>query len=407
MRRAAAGLALVLALAAAGCGRDESASTRITSDTLTIYTGLPLRGERAAEGRAVLRGEKLALHEAAGRVGRYGIGLIALDDTDSATGEWSPGQVAANAREAAQNPTTIAYVGDLDSGATAVSLPITNEIGILHVSPLSDYTGLTRPADKGEPDKYYPSGRRNFARLVPDGGREADALARWVASLRVGAVALAYDGRQDGLGQGDELERALKERGVEVVDVVRVDPRDGPADVAGVARDLAREPVGAVIFAGASTAAAVALLRAVHARAAGLELFATSGVDAERLAARLGAAGARLHVTSPLAPAARRGAAARRMAARYRALFGTAPPPAALYGYEAMRTVLAAIRRAEPRGNDRRAVREAYFETSEADSVLGRYAIDAQGDTTSGALAGFGVRAGRLVLERLLGPGTR
>src|SRR3954447_2969106 len=167
MRRAAPALAVLALLA--GCGGGGSAGKRITSDTLTIYTGLPLRGLHAETGRAVLRGEKLALHDAGGRVGNLEIGLIALDDTDTATGRWAPGIVAANARQAAQNPTTIAYIGDLDSGATAVSVPITNEIGILQVSPLSEYTGLTQPSDKGEPDKYYPSGRRTFARIVPTG----------------------------------------------------------------------------------------------------------------------------------------------------------------------------------------------------------------------------------------------
>src|SRR4051794_16034140 len=256
-RAAAVVVAAILVPVVVGCGSAKTASTKITSDTLTIYTGLPLRGTRAAEGRAVLRGEKLALDEAGGRVGNLAIGLIALDDTKTATGRWDPNQVADNARQAVENPTTIAYIGDLDSGASAVSIPITNETGILQVSPLSDYTGLTQPADKGEPAKYYPSGRRNFARLVPNGRVEADALAGWLRDRGIGRTTLAYDGYQEGLGQGSEVERALKADGIQVVDVVRVDPTDvDPADMAGTARDIARAPAPALVYAGASRDAA-------------------------------------------------------------------------------------------------------------------------------------------------------
>jgi ABC-type branched-subunit amino acid transport system substrate-binding protein len=92
------------------------------------------------------------------------------------------------------------------------------------------------------------------------------------------------------------------------------------------------------------------------------------------------------------------------MSADYRRRFGTAAPPAALYGYEAMRGVLDAIRRAGKDGDDRQAVIDAYFHTAAHDSVLGPYAIDALGDTTANAYGAFRVRDGRLRFERLLAP---
>ncbi|MFP5407525.1 MAG: hypothetical protein ACLGHY_14720, partial [Gammaproteobacteria bacterium] len=69
----------------------------------------------AVANRTLERGEKLALDEVGGRVGDLDIGLIALDDTKTSTGEWDGRPVAANARIAAENPSTIAYIGDLDS----------------------------------------------------------------------------------------------------------------------------------------------------------------------------------------------------------------------------------------------------------------------------------------------------
>ena len=394
LRRAAVVLA-ALAPALAGCGSEGDPSTKITSDTLTVYTGLPLRGAQAEVGRAVLRGEKLALAEAGGKVGDLDIGLIALDDTRTSTGEWDARQVAANARIAAENPSTIAYIGDLDSGASAISVPIVNEIGVLQVSPLSGYTGLTEPADKGEPSKYYPSGERTFARLVPNGTQEARALGRWMRREGVARVAVAHDGRQEGLGYGLELERALRASGIAVGELVRVEPGE---DVASDVRDLAADPAPAVVYAGASVATAAQVLSGLPDK----ELYATSGVSGPALADALRGAGDRLHMVSPLLPLAQRTAPARRFAARYQERFGAMPPPAALYGYEAMRGVLDAIRRAGGEGNDRRAVIEAYFATNSATSVLGPYAIDKDGDVTEGAFGAFAAADGRFRFQGLL-----
>jgi branched-chain amino acid transport system substrate-binding protein len=400
MRRVVVGA--VVAIGLAGCGGSPN-DQRITSKTLTLYAGLPLRGEQADAGRAALRGMKLALQEADGKAGRFSISLAALDDTDTKTGRWAPGQVAANARRAAQNPTVIGYIGDIASGATAVSLPITNELGILQVSPLSGYPGLTEATDKGEPDKYYPSGRRTFARIVPSGDVEAHGLASWLHELGYDKVALAYDGLQDGLGQGRDVEEALREAGIDLVEIVRVNPRaSDPGDVDSQARDLARAPARAVLYAGGSTKAALALLRAVHERSPDKQLFATDGVAGTTLAQGLGPAESETRVASPLIGVAHRPPAARRMASRYAEAFGEPPPPAALFGYEAMRSVLAAIRRAGPRGNDRRDVVESYLATRAPSSVLGPYAIRSGGDTTSTTYGGFDVRGGRLRFDRLL-----
>jgi branched-chain amino acid transport system substrate-binding protein len=75
-----------------------------------------------------------------------------------------------------------------------------------------------------------------------------------------------------------------------------------------------------------------------------------------------------------------------------------------LYGYEAMGVVLAAIRRAGSRGNARQAVIDQFFATSNRDSVLGRYSMQPDGETT---LARYGVdriRGGRAVFDRVIEP---
>ena len=132
------GLAALLAAAAAlaGCGGGRLArSAEATGGQLAVYSSLPLQGPSAAISEQIVNGEKLALAQAGGRAGRFHVGYVSLDDSDPATGEWNPGVTATNAKTAAQDPSTIAYLGDFDSAATAVSLPLINAAGILQVSP--------------------------------------------------------------------------------------------------------------------------------------------------------------------------------------------------------------------------------------------------------------------------------
>src|SRR3712207_6253460 len=105
---------------------------------------------------------------AGGKAGNFKIKYVSLDDATAATGKWEPGKVSENARKAVQDDKTIAYLGEFNSGASAISIPLLNEAGILQVSPSNTYVGLTRAegAEKGEPQKYQPSGTKTFGRVV-------------------------------------------------------------------------------------------------------------------------------------------------------------------------------------------------------------------------------------------------
>ncbi len=147
----------------AGCGGAGSSGT----ETLTVYVSLPLSGERAADGRAVQRGAKDALEQAGGEAGGVRVRAVYLDDTGQ-TMRWDPVATAANARRAAEDTSTIAYIGDIDDGATRTSLPITNQADILQISPGSTAVDLTRKVSaRLDPDLYRPSGNQTFVRLVP------------------------------------------------------------------------------------------------------------------------------------------------------------------------------------------------------------------------------------------------
>ena len=167
-------VAIATALAIGACGGSDSSGG---SDTLTIYSSFPLQGTSRPQSEAMVNGITLAIEEARGRAGKFKVKYVSLDDSTAAAGKWEPGQVSDNARQAVQDDSAIAYIGESNSGATAISMPITNDGGLLQISPSSTYVGLTRSdgAAPGEPDKYYPSGQRTFGRVMPPDHVDAQA----------------------------------------------------------------------------------------------------------------------------------------------------------------------------------------------------------------------------------------
>jgi branched-chain amino acid transport system substrate-binding protein len=130
---------------------------------------MPLQGASRPQALAVVRGARLALQEAGGRGGPHSIRYVSLDNSTRRAGTWTPVETAANARRAALDESTVAYIGEFNSGASAISIPPLNEVGFAQISPTNTAVRLTRSgpgADPGEPEKYSPTGRRHYFRLA-------------------------------------------------------------------------------------------------------------------------------------------------------------------------------------------------------------------------------------------------
>ena len=150
----------------------------------------------------MLGGATIALSGLPGhRLGRYHVRLRVLDDATPARGEWDPGQTSLAARAAAADGTAAGYVGELNSGASAVSIPLLSRAGIVQVSPTSTAVGLTdsgAAADPGEPQKYYPTGIRTFVRLPPSDLIQANVQLRLQRHAGCRSTYVLDDGEVDG-----------------------------------------------------------------------------------------------------------------------------------------------------------------------------------------------------------------
>src|SRR5215207_6514568 len=163
-----------------GGGGGDSGSSSGGGKTLTVYSSLPLQGASRPQTTAMVNGIKLALDQAGGKAGETSIKYESLDDSTAQAGSWTPEAVGANARKVAGDDNAVAYIGEFNSGGSAVSIPILNEVPIAQISPANTAVGLTSDepgADKGEPDKYYPTGERHYLRIVPKDTIQGAALA--------------------------------------------------------------------------------------------------------------------------------------------------------------------------------------------------------------------------------------
>jgi branched-chain amino acid transport system substrate-binding protein len=377
-------VALALLAALPGCGGvSASPAAEAIGSQLTIYSGLPLQGPEASVSKQIVGGEKLALADAGGRVGRFTIGYVSLDDSNPKTGQWDPDVTSANAKAVAQDPTTIAYIGDYNSGATAISLPLINGAGILQVSPASPYVGLTSARDAGqdEPERFYPTGSRTFARIAPGDPAQAAAQVAALRALGVRRVYLLDDQDPFDAPLAALVAEDARAAGIEALgpDTVTIAPG---ASFAGEASRVAGSGAQAVLVSATATAQAAQLFRELHEAAPKLSLLACSAMLNPVFTGALGSAEALTAIASPLLPLAMYPASAQAVLRRYRRQFGEAAGPYALYGYEAMSAVLAAIRAAGPRGDERRAVIERLLSTRARRSVLGPYSIRPDGEAT-------------------------
>jgi branched-chain amino acid transport system substrate-binding protein len=397
---AAAALALA-ALALGGCLDGDERSTRIPGDTVAVYSSLPRSGVSAPAARASAAGQRLALQDAGGSAAGLRIELVELDSSEPGERLWDPDRVSANAERAADDPRAIAYLGELDYGGSAVSVPITNDADILQVSPGDGLTSLTRAPlgrPRAGPERYYPNGRRTFARLVPADELQAEVLLEQVRATGARRMAVLFDGEIHSRELGAVLVALGRRNGPEPVTAEEY--RGRVEEIPDVVQELAEDRPDVVVYAGIAGPGTGRLMAGIDDAMPGVPLYATYGMLARDPAVPIPAAPAAVTVLGAVPPAAELPAEGRRLLARLRRRQGPkVARPEALYGYEAMRLVLDAIRAG---GADRARVSRAALRIRERQSPLGPYRVRATGEVEDARFALYALRDGGFEFERML-----
>jgi len=389
------------ALALGGCLGGEERSTRIEGGTVKVYSSMPRSGVSAAAARATAAGQRLALADAGGQAGDLEVELVELDSAEPGERLWDPDLVSANAEQAADDPRAIAYLGELDYGGSAVSVPITNDADLLQVSPADGLTSLTRTPlgrPRAGPERYYPNGRRSFVRLVPADELQAEVLLARARKDGARRMAVLFDSGIYARELGGVLVALGRRDGPEPV--ASEEYRGRVDEIPDIMRDLVEQRPDAVLYAAIANPGSGRLLAQIDRALPGVPVYASAGMLARDPAVPIPAAPARVTVLGPIHPAVELPPSGRRLLARLRRSEGLeAARPEALYGYEAMRLVLDAIRAAGP---DRARVRAIALGIRERRSPLGTYRVRATGEVEDARFALWALRDGGFEFERMV-----
>jgi branched-chain amino acid transport system substrate-binding protein len=403
-------LTAVMAFGVAACGDDDDdgggggGETSGGGKTLTVYSSLPLQGASRPQSEDVIKGEKLALKQKGNKCGDSTIKYVSLDDATASAGKWEPGATSANARKVAQDDSAIAYLGEFNSGASAISIPINNEAGILQVSPSNTALGLTKGgagAEPGEPDKYYPSGERNYGRVVPIDTIQGAAQAQWMKDEGVQSVYILDDAEVYGKGVAKNTQASAEKLGIKIAGN---DSWDGKAaNYRALAAKIKDSGADAVFTGGIIDNNAPQLYKDLNAAMPDAKLFGPDGVATVDFTAEIPAnVQAQSYLTAPTLSPDELPPAGQQFYKDYEAEYGEPQDeidPYAVYGYEAMAVVCDAIAQG---GDDRQAVIDAFFATKGRESPLGVYDIDPDGDTTLSDYGGYKAEGGKLVFDKVI-----
>ncbi len=382
-RAAIAGIICALAVGLSGCG-PTAATSSVSGTTLDIDAGAPPSAQANSATQDVLDAEQLAFHQL-GKVSGYTVHFHVLH---AAT-------VSDLARTAIQDPNAIAYVGEIVPGTSADSIGIVNGLQILQVSPTDTAVELTQhsAAVPGSPGVYYEgtgSDLHTFGRVVPTTALEAKALLAEASNLHVTKLYLTSDGQP----YGAALAAAIRSDAGSSVSVV-----SGAATAAGFSASGA----GALLDASANPTPAAALFDQVAGSDPSAWLLAPSALADQSFASSLSAgAQKRFEVSSPGFLPANLTAAGQQFTAAFASAYGHPPAPQAIFGYEAVAAVIAALNRAGKSASDRSTVIHDFFGLRNRSSVLGTYSIDSNGDTNLGPFVISRVSGGTLTPYRFV-----
>jgi branched-chain amino acid transport system substrate-binding protein len=387
------GVAVVASALAAGfSGSARSATSGVTplpssscgpvvykgsgSPDYIIASDLPLQGAIRHQTVQISRAIIWELQQKGWKAGSYKIGYQSCDDSTAQTGGWDSAKCATNARLYAGNKSVIGVVGTFNSGCAKIIVPILNRANpgpMAMVSPANTNPGLTKKWDPGEPQKYYPTGVRNYARVVATDDIQGPADAMWSQSLGYKKVYVLNDKQTYGFGVATTYKNAAKKLGIQVVGFKGWDAKQSSYEA--LANAIKASGAQAVFLGGIACNNGAKLMQDIRAVAPNVKLQMPDGFS-DPVANGAVANGAYISVAGqPPKSLTGQGAI---FVKSFGKSIGASPNPYSQYGAQAMQVLLQAVATG---GGDRAKTTKAIFGINIHNGIIGNFTINATGDT--------------------------
>jgi branched-chain amino acid transport system substrate-binding protein len=397
----------VVAALVAGCGGggDQGGGGGGGGQTVKIVSDLPRQGANRAQTTTMVNAIEMAIDERNGKAGDVSIEYESLDDATAQAGQWDEAKCAENAQTAAQDEEIVGWIGPFNSGCASVEIPILNEAGLGMISPANTYIGLTKPGgEPDEPEKYYPTGERNYTRVIVADDEQGQAGALLMEEEGVESVYILDDKETYGKGLADQVQKSAEELGIQVIGREGVDTT--AANFRSVMNKIAEEDPDAIYFGGIIENNAAQLIK--DKVGAGMSnddvlFIGPDGIFLDALLSQAGAAAEGVYVTFGGLPESELSAKGQQFVQEYESRYDDDIQPYTAYAYEAANVMLDAIERASKDGEvTRETVLKEIFATEDYNGVLGTWSFDEDGDTTLTELSVQQVENGEFEYQRTI-----
>jgi branched-chain amino acid transport system substrate-binding protein len=327
-----------------------------------------------------------------------------MDDATAQAGQWDEAKCAENAQKAAQDEEIVGWIGPFNSGCAAVEIPILNEAQLGMISPANTYIGLTKSSpDPSEPEKYYPTGERNYARVIVADDKQGAAGAKLMEQQGIESVYILDDKETYGKGLADEVQKYAEYLNIEILGREGI---DGSApNYRSLMNKIKQTNPDAIYFGGIIENNAGQLVKDKVGAGMSNEDVAFIGPDGiyiDTFISQGGTAAEGSYVTFGGVPPSTLSAEGQEFVQQFEKEHGEVHAYTA-YAYEAANVMLDAIERAGEDGEvDREEVIQEIFATENYRGVLGTWSFDDSGDTTLTELSVVRVENGEFELDRIL-----
>lgn len=421
-------LIAVLGLAAAGCGGDDdgdggggggdggavqalpsAACGQIRQGPdepeALIASDFPLQGANRALTTEMADAIEFVLSQNDWKAGDIVLGYQSCDDSTAQAGSWDSAKCSSNARAYANNESVVGIVGTFNSGCAKLVIPVANRANLAMVSPANTYPGLTEGGpgtEQGEPDNYYPTGERNYARVVWNDQFQGAANALYAQELNLERVFVLNDSETYGLGVANLFRRYAEKLGIEIVGNQKWEKRASSYEA--LASRIRASNADAVFLGGIVCNNGGKLIKDLRAGLGqNVQLLGPDGwTPISATIEGAGAAANGMYITQPGIPVDQLTGAGEEFATGFKEEYGKDPNPYTAYAAQAAEVLIDAIERAG--STDRAAISKALFETEVTDGILGDFQIDENGDTTLGTVSIYQVKDGQEAFVKTITP---
>jgi len=371
-----------------------------------IASDLPLEGSGRTQTSQMTRAIAFILKAHQWKAGKYSIAYQSCDDATAQAGKWDSGKCSANANAYAQNSSVVGVIGTFNSGCAEIIIPVLNRASngpVAMVSPANTYVGLTHPGPgtaAGEPGKYYPTGKRNYARVVAADDYQGAADALLAQSLGVKKVFILNDKEAYGQGVATNFKNAAVKLGIKVAGFTAWDGKATSYEALAV--KIKASGAQGVFLGGLICENGGKLIKDIRAGAPAVKIMAPDGftpVSATVQGAGSAAEGMTVSVAG-LPNAALKGAGKAFVIAFTKADH-KAPDPYSVYAAQATEVLLQAI--AHSNGS-RADVTKQLFKVRLVGTLLGNLGFNSNGDVTANPVTIYKVKGGKSVTLKVIVP---